>query len=79
MDCEGSASMHFMEKMYSYGQKYKSTMLQKLSKCEVKAWLCQNLIILLPLRFYVKSNFGESKRPKYVIFDHFRGLNFDFW
>ena len=31
------------------------TMLQKLSKCEVKAWLCRSLIILLPLRFYVKS------------------------
>ena len=26
------------------------TMLQKLSKCEVKAWLCWNLIILPPLR-----------------------------
>ena len=35
------------------------TMLQKLSKCEVKAWLCWNLITLLPLRFCVKSNFGE--------------------
>ena len=35
------------------------TLLQKLSKCEVKAWLCCNLIILPVLRFYVKSNFGE--------------------
>ena len=31
-------------------------MLQKLSKCEVKAWLCWHLIILPPLWFYVKSN-----------------------
>ena len=30
---------------------YQNTMLQKLSKCEIKAWLCWNLIILLPLRF----------------------------
>ena len=34
----------------------------KISKCEVKAWLCWNLIILLPLRFYVKSHFGEFKQ-----------------
>ena len=47
-------------------------MLQKLSKCEVKAWLWWNLIILLPLRFYVKSNFGEFKRSKNVIFGNFR-------
>ena len=39
-------------------------MLQKLSKCEVKAWLCWNLMILLPLRFYMKSNFGKFKRSK---------------
>ena len=38
-----------------------STMLQKLSKCEVKAWLCWKLTMLPPLRFYVKSNFGEFK------------------
>ena len=37
------------------------TMLQKLSKCEVKAWLCWNWIILPPLRFYVKSNLGGFK------------------
>ena len=48
------------------------TMLQKLSKCEVKAWLCWNLIILPPLRFYVKSNFGELKRSKNVILANFR-------
>ena len=48
------------------------TMLQKLSICKVKAWLCQNLIILLPIRFYVKSNFGEFKSSKNVIFGNFR-------
>ena len=56
----------------------KSTMLQKLSKCEVKAWLCWNLIFLLPLRFYVKSNFGGFKRSKNVIFAILEVLNFDF-
>ena len=48
------------------------TMLQKLSKCEVKAWLCWNLMILLPLRFCVKSNFGEFKQSKNVIFGNSR-------
>ena len=43
-------------------------MLQKLSKCEVKACLCWNLIILPPLRFYGKSSFGKFKRSKNVIF-----------
>ena len=57
---------------------YKSTMLQKLSKCEVKAWLCWNLIILLPLWFYVKSNFGEFKWSKNIIFSNFRGSEFSF-
>ena len=47
-------------------------MLQKLSKCEVKAWLWWNLIILLPLRFYVKSYFGKFRRSKYFIFGNFR-------
>ena len=49
-----------------------ATMLQKLSKCEVKAWLCWNLIILLLLRFYMKSHFGKFKRTKNVIFGKFR-------
>ena len=34
-----------------------STMLQKFSKCEVKAWLCWNLIILPPLRFWREITF----------------------
>ena len=50
----------------------RSTMLKKLSNCEVKAWLCCNLIILLPLSFYVKSNFGKFKQSKNVIFGNFR-------
>ena len=50
-----------------------STMLQKLSKCEVKSWLCWNLTILPSLRFYVKSNFGKFKRFKNVIFGNYRG------
>ena len=48
-------------------------MLQKHSKCEVKAWLCWNLIILPPLRFYLKSNFSKFNRSKNVIFGNFRG------
>ena len=48
------------------------TMLQKLSKCEVKAWLCWFLIFLPPLRFYVKSNFGKFKQSKNVTFGNSR-------
>ena len=50
---------------------YHVTKLQKLSKCEVKAWLCRNLIIWLPFRFYVKSKLGEFKQSKNVIFGNF--------
>ena len=38
---------------------------------------CWNLIVLLPLWFYLKSNFGELKRSKNVIFANFR--HFEFW
>ena len=48
------------------------TMLQKLSKFEVKAARHGQISNLLPLRFYVKSNFGELKRSKNVIFANFR-------
>ena len=48
------------------------TMLQKFSKCEVKAARYGHFSKLLPLRFYVKSNFGELKRSKNVIFANFR-------
>ena len=54
------------------------TMLQKLSKFEVKPWLCWNLIILPPLRFYVKSNFGIFKRSKKSFLAILEVLNFEF-
>ena len=58
--------------LWRYEKNYKqSTMLQKLSKCEVKALLYWNLIILPPLRFYVKSNFVGFHRSKNVIFANF--------
>ena len=37
-----------------------------------QAWLCWSWISLLPLRLYMKSNFGEFKRSKNVIFGNFR-------
>ena len=40
--------------------------------CEVKAARHGLFSNLLPLRFYVKSNFGELKRSKNVIFANFR-------
>ena len=52
------------------------TMLRKLSKCEVKEAWCGNFTICLPLRFYVKSNFGEFKQSKNVIFATFKGSEF---
>ena len=36
------------------------------------------MIILPPLRFYVKSNFGEFKRSKIVIFAVLEVLKFNF-
>ena len=51
---------------------FRCTMLQKLSKCEVKAWLCWNLIILPQIWFYVKSNYGGFNRSKSVIFANFK-------
>ena len=67
---------------WDYGSKcynpdsYTFTMLQKLSKWEVKAWPCWNLITLLPLRFYAKSNFGKFKQSKNVIFGICRASEF---
>ena len=66
-----------IDKSCQYFLKYQNTMLQKLSKYEVKAWLCWSLIFLPALRFYEKSNLGEFKRFKNVIFGNFRG--FEFW
>ena len=51
-------------------------MLQKLSKCEVKPWLCWNVFMLPPLRFYMKSNFGNFKRSINVNFGNFRDCEF---
>ena len=48
------------------------TMLQKLSKCEVKNSWCGYFSNLLLLRFYVKSNFDVIKRSKNAIFANFR-------
>ena len=53
-------------------------MLQKLSKYEVKVLTLLKLVILLPLRFYVKSNYGEFKWSKNVIFSNLEVLKFDF-
>ena len=50
----------------------KSTMVQKLSKCEVKVWLCWHLMILPPVRFSVKPNFVKFKWSKNVILGNFR-------
>ena len=54
-------------------------MLQKLSKYEVKATRYGHFSNLLPLRFYVKSNFCELKRSKNVIFANFRNSDFLNW
>ena len=53
-------------------------MLQKLTKCEVKAAQCGNFTICLPLRFYVKSDFSEFKQSKMSFLALFEALNFDF-
>ena len=58
----------FVTELSKTKEYYVYTMLQKLSKCEVKAWLCRNLLISLPLRFYVETNLGTFKRSKNVIF-----------
>ena len=62
----------FVPKRPQSYQNRRGTMLQKFSKCEVKAWLWWNLIILPPLWFYMKSHFGWYKQPKNVIFGKFR-------
>ena len=67
----------YIMKRFRAVRKSYCTMLQKLSKCEVKAWLCWYLIILSPLWFDVKSSFGEFKRSKNVIFGNFK--NSELW
>ena len=54
-----------------------TTMLQKLSKCEVKASLCWNLTIFPPLRFYVKSNLVNSNSQKMSFMPNLEVMNFD--
>ena len=66
-ESKGELKVHYFQILW----KSHYTMLQKLSKCEFKAGLCWNLIMLPPLKFYVKSNLGESKRSKNVIFGNF--------
>ena len=55
------------------------TMLQKISKSEVKAWLCWNVMILPPLRFCVRSHFGKFKQSKMSFMVILATLNFEFW
>ena len=54
------------------------TMLQKFSKCEVKAALCGNFVIFLPLRSLVKSILTDLKVSKTAIVTNLEALNFDF-
>ena len=54
------------------GQVSKHTSLCSRKFQNVKLRLCWNLMISPPLWFYVKSNFGEFKRSKNVIFANFR-------
>ena len=69
----GRGSPRFNNNFFQFWNLFQQgTMLQKLSKCEVKDWLCWNLILLSQLQFYVKSNFGKFKRPINVIFGHFK-------
>ena len=53
--CSNSCSFTNFHKSYDKSTMsflvYEYTMIQKLSKCEVKVWLCWNLIIWPPLRF----------------------------
>ena len=55
------------------------TMLQKLLKCEVKAASLCWKIILPPLRFYMKSNFGKFKPSSNINFGNFKGSEYLYW
>ena len=71
--------IHLKKKMHKENElNCVSTMLQKLSKCEVKAAWYGDFSNLLPPRFYVKSNFGVIKRSKNAIFANTRGPEFSF-
>ena len=53
------------------------TMLQKYSKCEVKAARCGKFLVLLPLRFSVKSILTDYKVSKTAILTNLEALDFD--
>ena len=55
-----------------------STMLQKLSKCEVKAWLCWNLIIYRHYDFMWNPILVDSIGPKMSFLPILETLNFKF-
>ena len=63
-------------------QDFPSTMLQKLSKCEVKAWLCWNLIIVLYSHshsdFMQNPILVNSNSPKMTFITVLETLNFEF-
>ena len=61
-------ALYFCLTIVFRNQFHQFTMLQKLLKCEVKAWLCQNLIIFPALQFYVKYSLGEFHQSKNVTF-----------
>ena len=54
------------------------TMLQKLSKCEVKAWLCWSLIILPPLYFTWNQTLANSNGHKMLFLTILVTLNLEF-
>ena len=54
------------------------TILKKFSKCQDKAAWHGNFTIILQLKFYVKSNFGELKRSKILFLAISEGQNFNF-
>ena len=62
-----------MQKRTEFNQ---NTMLQKLTKCEVKAAQFFYNFVAFPPRYYVKSNFGEFKQSKNVISYNVKGSRF---
>ena len=63
--------------MWSYpDQSTYCTMLQKVSKCEVKAWLC---CLIISLDFMWNSVLANSIGPKMSFLAILETLNFEFW
>ena len=73
-ESKGELKVHYFQILW----KSHYTMLQKLSKCEFKAGLCWYLIILPPLKFYVRSDLVNSNGPKMLFLAILEVLNFDF-